>query len=72
MAEIVWIRFRGVSRSTTTTTTAAIMTPTKTTYGLASWFSPTICASPDAQAGDDQHEDGPDQDQEHGKRPLPT
>ncbi len=30
-AEIVWIRFRGVTRSPTTIATAASMTPTKTT-----------------------------------------
>src|SRR5262245_42196813 len=35
MAEIVWIRLRGVSRSTTSRTTAAIMIAPKTTYGLA-------------------------------------
>ena len=53
-----------------TTMTAASMTPMKQHVWIGELMLADDRRSPDAEAGDDQHEDGPDQDKKHGKLPL--
>ena len=60
------MRFRGVSRSTTTTSTATSMIPMKTMIGVGELVLPDDPGRPDAEPGDHDDEDGPDQYEEHG------
>ena len=70
MAEMVWIRFRGDSRSATTTTTAATIIPTKSEIRIRELVLADEARDLDSQAGHHQHEDGPDHDQQHGQEPF--
>ncbi len=70
MAEIVWIRFRGVKMSRQRTAIAGddhAAEEDGRVVGLAGELGEA-----DAQAGDDQNEDRPDDDQEHGTGTSPT
>ena len=63
MAEIVWIRFRGVSRSASDDDQGrrAIDQHEERGPGWSTRSRRRSHRHPDAQAGDHQHEDGPDQ-----------
>ncbi len=55
-----------------TTTIATNMTPTKTTIGIGELIISDDRRRLDAEAGNHEHEDRPDQYKKHGKSPFPT
>ncbi len=56
----------------TTIKTAPSITPMKSDVGVCEMVLADDLRESDTEPGDDEHEEGSDQDQEHGIGPLPT
>ena len=65
------MRFRGVSRSATTMSDGGEHDPDEDDVGIGELVLADDPGGPDAEAGDDEDENGSDQHEKHGEGPLP-